>query len=205
MFSVCPGRGGGLGNRHATPCQGIHGDDLGTLKLELVADAVDDHIGGSIKGVGVRCPIGYAVAFGQDALKGDTPVALLAVLVGFHVGFPFGFGTEHGSVFQPCLLALRRGAEAENLPTAVGSACGIEGAGIGSQAGFKGEVDVMAVGEAVDVVMGEGQGFVGGDSFVDGHWGVLLASFVVLIISQVPGLVNTFFKLFSSFFGVGVA
>ena len=195
MFSVCPGRGGGLGNRHATPCQGIHGDDLGALKFELVADAFDDHIGGGIKGVGVGGPIGYAVAFGQDALKGDTPVALLAVLVGFHIGFPFGFGTEHGSIFQPRLLALRRGAEAENLSTAVGSACGIKGAGIGSQASFKGEVDVMAIGEAVDVVMGESQGFVGGDSFVDGHWGVLLASFVVLIIPQVRGLVNPFFEI----------
>jgi hypothetical protein len=43
--------------------------------------------------------------------------------------------------------------------------------------------------------VGEGEVLIGGDGFGDSHWGVLLASFVVLIIPQVRGLVNTFFEI----------
>jgi hypothetical protein len=54
--------------------------------------------------------------------------------------------------------------------------------------------------KTVNVVVGVGQGFVGGDCFVDSHGRYFLSSFVVLIIASLAPVVKGFLKLFSSFF-----
>lgn len=188
-----PGRGGGLGNRHAHLGEGGQLDDLSALEFQLITNAVDDHIGGFVESVIVGSPFNVE-PFGQDALEGDSAVLLLAVLVGFDVGFPLFFGTEGvGFVLHELNLVGVGGVEA-NLD-AVGTACPIKLAGFNVQTFHKGEVDHLLVGVAVDVVVGEGEVLIGGDGFGDSHWGVLLASFVVLIIPQVRGLVNPFFEI----------
>ena len=159
---------GGLCNRHAHLGKGGKFDDLRALEFQLVADAVDFHVGGGVEAVIVGSPFGDAVAFRQDALKGDAPVLLLAVAVSINVGFPFGFGAEFvGFVFHVHLFVGVVGMEA-NLGSTSGTGL-VEGASINGHAIHKGEIHHLLINVAVDVVVGVGEIFVGGDNFVHGH------------------------------------